>query len=55
MLVTIKPNNKYRAIQYLDSEAIDYEIVDNGSNIEITILDADISDIADKLEELDVG
>lgn len=55
MLVVIKPNNKYRAIQFLDSECIDYEIVDNGSNVEITILDGDMVEIADKLEELDVG
>lgn len=55
MVVVIKPNNKYKAILFLDSECIDYEIVDNGYTVEITILDGDVIDIMDRLKELDVG
>ena len=54
--VVIKARNKYRAVSYLDSECIDYNISENSDgDIEITILDGDIESIVDKLEELDVG
>ncbi len=53
--LTFKPQNKYKAIRFLDNNCIDYESYDNGSSFVVTIND-DVNDgVLEQLEDIDVG